>query len=77
MVFINRSIDLIIYIILHFSFVMNFFNSENIRVSITLNAKLLFLFIYVVIYSNSVSLKPLDIIRLSPMGAYSRGKGLL
>ena len=68
---INRSIDLIIYIIFHFSFVMNFFNSKNISVSITLNEKLLLLFSYVGIYSNIVSFQPLNRIRLSPMGAYS------
>ena len=73
----NRSIILIIYIIFHFSFVMNFFSSENISVSITLNKKLLFLFIFLGLYSNIVSFQPLDRIRLSPMGAYSRRGGLL
>ena len=56
---INRSIYLIIYIIFHFSFVMNFFNSENISVSITLKEKLLFLFIFVRHYSYIVSFQRL------------------
>ena len=38
MMSINRSIDFI-NIIFHFSFVVNFCNSENISVSITLNKK--------------------------------------
>ena len=66
----KRSIDLIIYIIFHFSFAMNIFISENISVSITLNKKLLFLFIFVGLYSNIVSLQPLNRIRLIPMGAF-------
>ena len=76
MIHINRSIDLTIYIIFHFSFVMIFFNSENISVSITLYEKLLFFFIFVDIYSNIASFQPLNRIRLSLMGAYSRGGGL-
>ena len=69
---INRSIDFI-NIIFHFSFVVNFCNSENISVSITLNKKLLILFIFVGLYSNTVSFQPLSRIRLSPMVAYLRG----
>ena len=66
---INRSFDLIIYIII------NFFNSEKISGSITLNEKLLFLFIFVGIYSNIALFKLLDRIRLSLMGASWRGGG--
>ena len=55
MMSINRSIDLIIYIIFHLPFVMIFFNIENISNSITLNEKLLFLLMFVEIYSNIVS----------------------
>ena len=51
---------------------MKFFNSENISVSLTINEKTLFLFIYVGI-SNIVPFQPLNRIQLSPGGAYSRG----
>ena len=76
MMSINRSIDFI-NIIFHFSFVVNFCNSENISVSITLNKKMLILFILVVLYSNTVSFQPLSRIRLSPMVAYLRGGGFI
>ena len=72
MMSINRSIGLIIYIIFHFSFVINFFSTESISISVTLNKKLLFVFICVGLYSN-ISFQPLNNFRLSPMGAYSRG----
>ena len=72
---IDGSIDFIIYIIFHFSFVTYFLNSES--VSITLDQKLLFLSIFVGLYANIASFQPLNRIQLSPMGAYSRGGGLL
>ena len=68
---INRSIELSIYIIFHFSFVMNFFHSENISVSIALDKKLLFLFIFLGLYSNVVLFQPLNSIRLI------EGRGLI
>ena len=77
MVSINRSIDLIIYIISHFSFIMISFNSEIISVSITINKKLLFLLNFMGIPSNITSFQPWNTIQLSPIEAYSRGGGLL
>ena len=56
MISINRSIDLIICIIFHFPFIMNFFNIENISISMIRNEKLLFLITFVGIYSNIVFL---------------------
>lgn len=47
MIPINRLSDLIICIIFHFPFVMNFFDIENISISIILNEKLLFFFMFV------------------------------
>ena len=64
MMAINRSINLIIFIKFHFSFVIDFFNSESISISIVLYEKLLFLFIFVGIYSNIVSFQPFNSGRL-------------
>ena len=63
---INTSIEFNIYIIDNFSFVLNFFNSENKSIAIILNDIILFRFTLLRAYSNIVSSYHFHRIRLCP-----------
>ena len=73
--FVTQWIDLNIYIIEHFSYVMNSFNGDNVSISIILDGIMLFYHTLLGTYSNNASFKPFLWLSLSPRGVYSRGGG--
>ena len=77
MMSINRSIDLTIYTIFHFSLVMNFFNSEDISVSIMYTERKTAVFVsHCGALFKYCFVSTFQYNSIKPHWAYSRGGGL-